>query len=321
MSYKVFVDGQEGTTGLQIHERLAKRDDIEILSIDPEKRKDLDARAELINASDITFLCLPDAAAKESVQLCSNPTTKIIDASTAHRTNPEFAYGLPELSDTLRQKIKTSHRIANPGCHATGFLLGVAPLRLSGLLPSSVRLACYSITGYSGGGKKLIAEYEAENVLVATPSSSKSIFAPAPYALALTHKHLPEMKLYASLEKTPVFNPVLGPFYKGMAVSIALSPEMFTKKVTPADIQEFLAAYYENSSFVRVMPYAQILELSNGRLDATICNDTNNACVYVFGNEDTFQVTTIIDNLGKGASGAAVQNMNIALGLREDLGL
>ena len=321
MTYKVFVDGQEGTTGLQIHERLAKRNDIEILVIDPEKRKEPSERAKLINASDITFLCLPDVAAKESVSLCSNTSTKIIDASTAHRTNPEFAYGLPELSDVLREKLKTSTRIANPGCHATGFLLGVSPLRQVGILPSSSRLACYSITGYSGGGKKLITEYEAEGAQVSTPGASLSLFAPAPYALALTHKHLPEMKLYASLEKTPVFNPVLGPFYKGMAVSVALFPEMFTKKVSPKDIQEILATHYENSRFVKVMPYAETPDLPSGRLDATLCNDTNEAKVYVFGNEESFQVTTIIDNLGKGASGAAVQNMNIALGLAEDTGL
>lgn len=321
MAYKVFVDGQEGTTGLQIHERLAKRQDIEILSIDPEKRKDPLARAELINASDITFLCLPDEAAKESVSLCRNKTTKIIDASTVHRTHSEFAYGLPELSSSTRSKLLESHRIANPGCHATGFLLGVAPLRLTGLLPSSVRLSCYSITGYSGGGKKLIAEYEADGAQVSSPGASPSIFAPSPYALALKHKHLPEMKRYAELEKSPVFNPVLGPFYKGMAVSVSLFPEMFSKKINPANLAEFLSEYYEGSAFVKVLPYAEVPELSHGRLDPTICNDTNNACIYVFGNEDTFQVTTIIDNLGKGASGAAIQNMNIALGVSETLGL
>ena len=320
MAYRIFVDGQEGTTGLQIHERLSLRSDVEILHIDKEFRKDLNARRELINKSDITFLCLPDVAAKESVSLCTNPDTKIIDASTAHRVNPEWTYGLPELSHEQFQKIKKANRIANPGCHATGFLLGVAPLRLQGFLKRDVRLASYSITGYSGGGKKLIAEYESGKFSL-KPGASIPLFAPAPYALALTHKHLPEMKMYADLEYAPLFNPVLGPFYKGMAVSVALFPEYFNKKMNPEILYEILAAHYENSRFVKVMPYASAPDLPNGRLNPTICNDTNNACIYVFGNETHFQVTTIIDNLGKGASGAAIQNMNIALGLPEDTGL
>ncbi len=321
MAYRVFVDGQEGTTGLQIHERLAGRSDISILQIDPEKRKDVEARRELINASDVTFLCLPDSAAKESATLCTNPNTRIIDASTAHRTNPDWTYGLPELSPDFRFAIQKSHRIANPGCHATGFLLGTAPLRAVGALKASARLAAYSITGYSGGGKKMIAEYEAEGAQCSSPGQSPALFAPAPYALALHHKHLPEMKKYAGLENPPLFNPVLGPFYKGMAVSVAFFPEMFHQKFGASDAYETLKAHYADSCFVKVMPYAETPDLPNGRLNATICNNTNNACIYIFGNDEAFQITTIIDNLGKGASGAAIQNMNIALGIPEDTGL
>lgn len=315
--FKVFVDGEAGTTGLQIFDRLAKRSDIEVLHIDQDRRKDLDARAELINASDVTFLCLPDDASRESATLCTNPNTIIIDASTAHRTNPAWTYGLPELSTERRKALQSAKRIANPGCHASGFLLGVAPLRSAGILSASARLACYSITGYSGGGKKLIAEYEAEGAQVSTPGASLSLFAPSPYALALHHKHLPEMKMYAELNHAPLFNPVLGPFYKGMAVSVALFPEMFDKKVGVQGVYEALAKHYEGSRFVEVVPYAETPDLPAGRLDCTVCNDTNNAKIYVFGNDDAMQVTTIIDNLGKGASGAAVQNMNIALGIDE----
>lgn len=321
MKTTVFVDGQEGTTGLQIHERLAKRSDIELLKIAPERRKDLAARAELINASDVTFLCLPDAAAVESVSLVKNERTCVIDASTAHRTNPAFAYGLPELSKAQAELIAKSKRIANPGCHATGFLLGIAPLRAAGILPKSANLACYSITGYSGGGKKLIAEYEAPGAQTSAPGKSLPLFAPSPYSLSLCHKHLPEMQVYADLETAPLFNPVLGPFYKGMAVSVALFRNEFSKDASAGDVCEILARHYEASRFVRVEPYRETPELPHGRLDCTICNGTNEARLYVFGRGNTMQVTTIIDNLGKGASGAAIQNMNLALGIAEDTGL
>ena len=323
--FKVFVDGEAGTTGLQIYDRLAKRNDIEMLRISQELRKDTEERKRLINESDVTFLCLPDAAAMESAALCTNPDTCIIDASTAHRTNPDWTYGLPEISKNQREAISKAKRIANPGCHATGFILGVHPLVESGILPSTANLAAYSITGYSGGGKKLIAEYEEESSLGHKPAESLPVMAPAPYALTLTHKHIPEMKKYCQLENAPFFNPVLGPFYKGMAVTVALFASQFTKKITPAELTEILAKHYEGSNFVTVMPYEEIPSQSpaliNGRLNPTICNNTNNACIQVFGNDSVMQVTTIIDNLGKGASGAAIQNMNIALGLDETLGL
>ena len=319
--FKIFVDGEAGTTGLQIRERLEKRSDLEILKIDPELRKDVNERQRLINASDVTFLCLPDAAAVESTALCTNPNTCVIDASTAHRTNPAWTYGMPELSKAQREAISKAKRIANPGCHASGFILGVYPLVESGILPRTANLAAYSITGYSGGGKKLIAEYEDAANMAHAAGESKAIMAPAPYALALAHKHLPEMKKICGLENTPFFNPVLGPYYKGMAVTVAIFASELTKKVGPEGLTEILAKHYEGSRFVKVMPYEAAPVFFNGRLDATVCNDTNNARIQVFGNENVMQVTTIIDNLGKGASGAAVQNMNIALGLDEDISL
>lgn len=319
--FKVFVDGEAGTTGLQIYDRLAKRNDIEVLRIDPELRKDVNERKRLINASDVTFLCLPDAAAVESAALCTNPDTCIIDASTAHRVNPAWTYGMPELSQAQREAISKSKRIANPGCHASGFILGVHPLVSSGILPRTANLAAYSITGYSGGGKKLIAEYEEEASLSHKAGESKGIMAPAPYALALAHKHIPEMKKVCGLENTPFFNPVLGPYYKGMAVTVAIFASELTKKIGPEGLTEILAEHYAGSKFVKVMPYEAAPVLFNGRLDPTVENDTNNARIQVFGNETVMQVTTIIDNLGKGASGAAVQNMNIVLGLDETIGL
>ena len=319
--FKVFVDGEAGTTGLQIYERLAKRTDIEVLRIDPELRKDVNERKRLINESDVTFLCLPDAAATESAALCENPNTCVIDASTAHRVNPVWTYGMPELSAAQREAISKSKRIANPGCHASGFILGVYPLVAAGILPKSANVSAYSITGYSGGGKKLIAEYEEEAALAHKAGESKAIMAPAPYALALSHKHLPEMKKYCELENTPFFNPVLGPFYKGMAVTVSIFANALNKKLGPEGLTEVLAKHYEGSRFVKVMPYEAAPVLFNGRLDPTVCNDTNNARIQVFGNENVMQVTTIIDNLGKGASGAAIQNMNIALGLDETTSL
>lgn len=319
--FKVFVDGEAGTTGLQIFDRLAKRNDVEVLHIDQDKRKDLNARAELINASDVTFLCLPDDAAKESASLCTNPNTCIIDASTAHRVNPDWTYGMPELSKEQRAAIAKAKRIANPGCHATGFILGVHPLIACGILPKTANLAAYSITGYSGGGKKLIAEYEAEGNMGHNAGESLGIMAPAPYALALSHKHIPEMKKYCDLQNTPFFNPVLGPYYKGMAVTVAIFGSELTKNIGPQGLTEILAAHYEDSAFVKVMPFDSTESLLNNRLNPTVCNNTNNARVQVFGNESIMQVTTIIDNLGKGASGAAIQNMNIALGLDEAISL
>ena len=315
MSYKVFVDGQEGTTGLQINEYLAKRSDIELLKIDSDKRKDLAERKRLINASDVTFLCLPDDAAKESVSLVDNPNTCIIDASTAHRVNPDWTFGLPELAKDQRAKIKASKRIANPGCHATAFILALRPLVAAGLLPADTQIAANSITGYSGGGKKMIADYEAAS---ASPTQLK---APRSYALGLSHKHLPEMQAYTGLTVAPIFQPIVGPFYKGLAVTAYLHPQQFSKKASPADVQKILADYYAGEAFIRVAPFDLDASTEGGFFNVEANNDTNRVDLFVFGNEERMLVVGRLDNLGKGASGAAVQAMNVHLGVEESLGL
>jgi len=294
---KVFVDGQEGTTGLQIREKLLTRKGIELLEIEPELRKDTKRRAELLNAADIAFLCLPDDAAKESVALVQNPNTIIIDTSTAHRTNAQWAYGLPELSPSHEEAVKKSKRIANPGCHATGFLLSVYPLVAKGIIKADDNLSCYSVTGYSGGGKKMIAEYK-ENF---DPSVK-------PYALGLCHKHLPEMQKIAELKNPPLFNPILGPYYQGMAVTVSLFPNMLNGINSFDELRDFLTDYYKNGEYVSVAPAGENPSI----LDPTMCNNTNNAKIFVFGREEHGQITVVLDNLGKGASGAAIQNMEIA---------
>ena len=315
MTYKVFVDGQEGTTGLQINEYLAKRADIELLKIDSDKRKDLAERKRLINASDVTFLCLPDDAAKESVTLVDNPNTCVIDASTAHRVNPAWTFGLPELAGDQRAKIKASKRIANPGCHASAFILALKPLVASGLLPAATQIAANSITGYSGGGKKMIADYEAAS---ASPTQLK---APRPYALGLAHKHLPEMQAYTGLTVAPIFQPIVGPFYKGLAVTAYLHPQQFTRKATPADVQKILADYYAGEPFIRVAPFDLEAGTEGGFFNVEANNDSNRVDLFVFGNEERLLVVGRLDNLGKGSSGAAVQAMNVHLGVEESLGL
>ena len=311
MAFKVFVDGQEGTTGLQINEYLAKRVDIEVLKIDADKRKDLGERKRLINASDVTFLCLPDDAARESVALVDNPNTCIIDASTAHRVNPAWTFGLPELEPAQRARIRASKRIANPGCHATAFILALKPLVASGLLPAATQIAANSITGYSGGGKKMIEHYQ----------SPQRIDAPRPYALGLVHKHLPEMSAYSGLSAAPIFQPIVGPFYKGLAVTAYLHPAQFTRKVTPADVQKILADYYAGEAFIRVAPFDLEASTDGGFFNVEANNDTNRVDLFVFGNEERMLVVGRLDNLGKGASGAAVQSMNVHLGVEETLGL
>lgn len=318
---KVFVDGQEGTTGLQIHERIAKRTDIDLLAIDPAKRKDTAERARLLNAADVAFLCLPDDAARESASLVTNNHTVVIDASTAHRTDAAWAYGLPELSTAHRTRIASAKRISNPGCYATGFNLGMFPLVHNGLLPADANLVCHAVSGYSGAGKKLIALYEAEGAQISSPGMSPKLFAPRPYGLALQHKHLPEMQKVCGLVHQPFFNPSVGPYYKGMAVTVALFPAQLSKSISPADLAAFLAHYYAGQKFVRVMPFEASPSLDGGFLDPTACNDTNRADIYVFGHAGHMQVTVVLDNLGKGASGAAVQNMNLAMGLDESSSL
>lgn len=307
---KVYIDGKEGTTGLQIYERLGSRDDIELLLIDEDKRKDTEERRKFLNAADVVFLCLPDAAAKEAVTLIDNPNTRVIDASTAHRTAQGWVYGFAELLPGQRQRIRFAKRVANPGCHATGFLAGVAPLIHMGILPRDYPLTCYSLTGYSGGGKKLIAEYE-------DPQRSPLLDAPAPYALGLKHKHLPEMQTVAGLEHPPVFLPVLGDFYKGMTTTVMLQNRLLAGTPSAQDISELLNNYYQDQVLVKTTPFGQ----TGARFYANELAGKDYLLLSVTGHEDQTLITAQFDNLGKGASGAAVQNMNILLGFAETAGL
>ena len=313
MKYAVYVDGQEGTTGLRINEYLAQRADIEVLRIDADKRKDPAERARLLNAADVAFLCLPDAASREAAAMVTNPKTCLIDASTAHRTAPGWAFGLPELAKGQRAAIRESKRIANPGCHASAFILAVRPLVDAGLLSPEAPVTATSITGYSGGGKSMIAEYEA--------GGQPKLTAPRPYALGLTHKHLPEMMAHTGLKHAPVFMPIVSNFYKGLAVTVPLHLNQLRAGTTPQQVRDALAAHYEGERFIHVKPLRDPDTLAGGFFDVQACNDTNNVDLFVFGSEQQILVMARLDNLGKGASGAAVQSMNVHLGVDESLGL
>ena len=315
MMYKIFVDGQEGTTGLKIFERLEKRDDVRVLYIDPAKRKDISERGKLINEADIVFLCLPDDAAKESVALVENDKTRIIDASTAHRTNDDWVYGLPELGNNQRSAIENSKRVCVPGCFATGFILLLHPLIKEGIVLKDYPATCHAVSGYSGGGKKLINQYEDVG------SRSSDLDSPRFYSLALKHKHTPEMQKFSGLDSSPIFTPIVADFYEGMTVAVPLYSRLLTKKQSAKEIRNFLESYYNNQNFIKVLPFDSEKYLDNGYLGATACNGTNNAQIFVFGNEENILLTARFDNLGKGASGAAIQNMNIMLGLDERKGL
>lgn len=311
---KVFIDGKEGTTGLQIFERLPKRNDIEILLIDEDKRKDVNERKRLINESDITFLCLPDAAAIEAVSLVENPNTRIIDASTAHRTNPDWDYGFAELSKAHREAIASSKRVANPGCYASGFISLVYPLVQAGVIPKDYPVISHAVSGYSGGGKKMIASIEGED-------KTKAMCSPRQYALPQSHKHIPEMQKICGLQFEPMFNPIVDDYYAGMVVSLPLITRTLPKKYTPADIHEILSAHYAGQRFVKVMELGGKETLPDGFLSANDLEGTNDMQLFVFGNEERILLCSRLDNLGKGASGAAVQNMNIMLGIDEATGL
>jgi N-acetyl-gamma-glutamyl-phosphate reductase len=313
MTTKVFVDGQEGTTGLKIFEYLSARRDIEVLRIDDSRRKDLDERRRLINASDVTFLCLPDVASRESVSLVDNDHTVVIDASTAFRTHGDWAYGLPELAPAQRERLRHAKRIAVPGCHASAFILAMQPLVAGGLVPADFDAHAYSITGYSGGGKKMIADYEA--------GGNARLTSPRPYALGLTHKHLPEMAVHSGLKKQPLFTPIVGNFLKGLAVTTYFSPDQLSRAARPQDVQALLAEYYANEPFVRVLPFDAESNLDTGFFDVQACNETNRVDLFVFGNDERFVTLARLDNLGKGASGAAIQCMNLAVGVEEEAGL
>ncbi len=313
MSIRVFVDGQEGTTGLRINDYLAGRSDVEVLRAAPELRKDTAERARLLNAADVAFLCLPDAAAREAAALVTNPTTCLIDASTAHRTASDWVFGLPELAPEQRAKIRASKRIANPGCHATGFILLARPLVDAGLVSQSALLTATSITGYSGGGKKMIEQYEA--------GTDARLASPRPYGLALHHKHLPEMAAHSRLETAPVFMPMVGNFLKGLSVSIPLHLSELKRGTTAAHLHAALESRYAGERFVRVMPLDDPATLADGYFDVQGCNDTNRVDLFVFASASQAVLMCRLDNLGKGASGAAVQSMNVHLGLDEATGL
>jgi len=313
MAFKVYVDGQEGTTGLRINEYLAARRDIEVLRIGADKRKDAAERARLLNAADVAFLCLPDAASREAAAMISNPNTCLIDASTAHRTVAGWAFGLPELAKGQRDAIRAAKRIANPGCHASAFILAVRPLVDAGLLAPEALVSATSITGYSGGGKSMIAQYET--------ASEPKLTSPRPYALGLAHKHLPEMMAHTGLKTAPVFMPIVGNFYKGLAVTVPLHLSQLRAGTRPEHLHEALSAHYADERFIRVMPLRDPATLEEGAFDVQACNDTNRVDLFVFGSETQVLVMARLDNLGKGASGAAVQSMNVHLGLDEGLGL
>ena len=307
--YKVFIDGREGTTGLRIYDRLVKRDDLSLIVLDDEKRKDPAARHEALNAADIAFLCLPDAAAREAVSMIKNDTTRVIDASTAHRTEPGWCYGLPELGESFLEKLKTSKRTAVPGCHASGFISLVYPLIAAGILPADADITCHSITGYSGGGKKMIAQYEDD-------ARSPLLASPRQYGLTQQHKHLKEMQAICGLAKAPIFCPIVSDFYSGMAVTVPLFKSMLRPGCTAEDIKKTYQSLYTG----RVIQYlAQADE--GGFFAGNALSGRDAMQVTVAGNEDRILLLSRFDNLGKGASGAAVECMNIMLGMDPTYGL
>ncbi len=313
MKTKVFIDGSEGTTGLRIHERFSERDDVELLTISPELRKDPEERKRLINASDITFLCLPDAVAIESASLVENENVVVIDTSTAHRTEPGWAYGFPELSDEHRQNIKTGKRIAVPGCYASGFIGLAYPLVKGGIMPADYPVSVFAVSGYSGGGKKLIANYEEEGREAKYDSARM-------YGWGQTHKHLKEMKKITGLDREPIFCPMTTNYYSGMIVQLPLYSELLAEKKTPEEIRDYLADYYKGERFIKVMPFGADVE-AGGVLYSDASSGWDGMEIFVTGNEERIVVASRFDNLGKGASGAAIQCMNIVLGCDEAKGL
>ena len=308
--YKVFIDGKAGTTGLRIYDRLSQREDIQLITLSEDERKSPDARKRAINSSDITFLCLPDDAARESVSFVENPDVRILDTSTAHRTAADWSYGFPELSKEHRENVKNGKRVAVPGCHASGFIALVYPLVKEGIISPDYPLSSFSVTGYSGGGKKMIADYESD-------SRPQEFDAPRQYATAQAHKHLKEMQAITGISKAPVFSPVVAPFYSGMEVTVPLFPELFKKKCSPEELAEIFDSYYNLSKMVKSAGYIGENEFVSAlQLGGKDCME-----VAVRGNSERIILTSFYDNLGKGASGAALQCMNIMLGLDETTGL
>jgi len=313
MKTKIFIDGSEGTTGLRIYERFEGRDDVELLKISSELRKDVNERKRLINESDITFLCLPDAAARESVSLVENENVKIIDTSTAHRTEEGWAYGFAELSDAHRNAIKNGKRIAVPGCYATGFISLVYPMIAKGIMSADYPVSSFAMSGYSGAGKKVIAAYEADERPV-------DFDAPREYALTQEHKHLKEMKKITGLNKEPLFSPIICDYYSGMVVSLPLYTSMLNGVSSVEDVHKAISDFYAGEQFVKVMPLDAFAGEGN-MLAGNACSGWDGLRIFVTGNADRIVLSSQFDNLGKGASGAAIQCLNIMLGCEESKGL
>ncbi|MGB3755975.1 MAG: N-acetyl-gamma-glutamyl-phosphate reductase [Rivularia sp. (in: cyanobacteria)] len=314
----VFIDGAEGTTGLQIHSRVNERDDIEIVSIPPEKRKDAQARSHLINSADVAILCLPDDAAREAVSFVTNPNVKILDASSAHRVVNGWVYGFPELEEKRREEIKNAKRVSNPGCYPTGFLACMRPLVAAGIIPKDFPATINAISGYSGGGRKLMEEYQSAS------GEQANSYAYGIYGLTFGHKHVKEMHEHSGLQSPPLFVPAVGNFEKGMLVQIPLPLHSLQNPPSGELIHKTLEEYYQNEKYVSVASINDEGSLRKGKfLDVQAANNTNLVQVFVFANDETKEALLVarLDNLGKGASGAAVQNLNIMLGLDEDLGL
>jgi N-acetyl-gamma-glutamyl-phosphate reductase len=307
----VYIDGKDGTTGLQIYDRLSGREDIQLLLIDEDKRKDPAERARLMNSADLVFLCLPDAAAREAVDLVTNDHTRIIDASTAHRTADGWVYGFPELSQEQRDAIRSAKRVANPGCYATGFISLICPLVKTGLLPPDAPLTVHALSGYTGGGKKTIAEYEADD-------REEELVSPRHYSVALEHKHIPEMMKVCGLTKKPIFMPIICDFPQGMVVTVPLYLDQLKGHQTKDSLRKCYEEFYAGSRYVTVRPPEAP---TCGFIGSNNLADTNDLQIFVCGNAEQVMLLSRLDNLGKGASGAAVQNMNIMLGLDENAGL
>jgi N-acetyl-gamma-glutamyl-phosphate reductase len=311
LSYKIFIDGQEGTTGLKIRKRLESRDDLELLSIDEEYRKNPEVRLEMMRQADISFLCLPDSASKEIAGL-AEPGLRILDTSTAHRTHPEWAYGFPELDGTQRDKIRRSERVSVPGCHATGFVALVKPLVSQKVIDTAYPLVCHSITGYSGGGKSMISRYEGED-------RDTALNAPRQYGLDQNHKHLSEMTAMTGIDSVPAFHPIVADYYCGMLVTVTLHCRMMEKRMSSAEVRQVLAEYYQGQPIIRVRDQAE--KPADGFMAANALAEADGMELYVLGNEEHISLMARYDNLGKGASGAAIQCMNIMLDMPEDKGL
>lgn len=310
MKPKIYIDGQAGTTGLQILDRLRSRNDIELLLIDDDKRHNNDERRRLMTEADLVFLCLPDKAAVEAVALAEGCGCRIIDASTAHRTDPQWVYGFPELSNAQREAICSANRVANPGCHATGVISSVAPLCQAGIIPPDYPVSCFSLTGYSGGGKGMIADYEAADRPIALSS-------PRIYGLSLNHKHLPEIRKVCRLERAPLFCPIVDDYYKGMATTVQVNNADLRGNPSIKQIHEALSEHYQGCALVSVAP----LGWTEPMIAANTLAGKDTLQLIVCGNDENTIITALFDNLGKGASGAAVQNMNLMLGFEETTGL